>query len=265
MKTIDTTGTVSCATKKGIRTSQEDCHLIYSFVLPNEFGGTVLAVMDGHLGNMAAEMCRQQIPNFFTPKSEDGIYVEFKKLTSELDDRTRLMNCGTTLSVVFIPKDARGAYVAMLGDSPVFILDRNGKASINLGHNVNVNKKERLAAEARGGKYKSEYIWSPDTKYMKGLQLSRALGDCWMGKILSRNPETYFVPLGPKSIIMVASNGIITGKKEYENSAIDTISAQLRSGANASELMTHVTDSNKGILHNNTTIVTWQGAGYENA
>jgi serine/threonine protein phosphatase PrpC len=265
VKTTDATGKMSCATEKGIKIYQEDCYLTYSFILPNGFGGTVLAVMDGHLGVMVAEICKQYIPRFFVPESEDEVYVAFKKLMSELNERTQNMNCGTTLSAVFIPKGDRAAYVSILGDSPVIIIDRECKTNVNIGHNVNKSTKERLAAEARGGKYRNKYMWSPDTGYMQGLQLSRALGDKWMGKILSREPEIHFVPIGPKSIIMVASDGILTGKKEYENSAVDIISEQLQSGADASELMAHIVDSNEGILYDNTTIVTRKGVGCENA
>ena len=154
MKRIYTVGTVSCATEKGMRASQEDCSIAYSFVLPNGFGGTVLAVLDGHLGSMASEVCKKYIPKFFIPENEDDVYVAFGRLASKLDEKTRKMNCGTTLSVAFITKDNRSVYIAMLGDSPVIIFDRDGKTRVNLGHNINDSKKERLAAEARGGEYK---------------------------------------------------------------------------------------------------------------
>jgi len=161
----------------------------------------------------------------------------------------KLRDCeaGTTLSIVHIEKDL--ATCAVIGDSPILIIDADGVAHISPEHNVGTSPNERYAVESRGG-----VVFYGRVQGRKGwLQLSRALGDAFMGRVISHEPEIYSIPLGPGSAVLVASDGVFDPTHTEMGEATARVVAQLRAGVTAQGLIESV-----GRLRDNATAVIWR-------
>ena len=188
---------ITHATAQGPRPYQEDRYCFFSIRKPQ----TIIAVMDGHGGREVAEFCSCNLKKIFQDtrgKIADRLNEVIRKLA---EATPRHYEVGSTISIVSATN--HWAHIAFLGDSPVIIRTAGGKIDISPEHNVRSNDAERLAAEKRGGVYDNGYICKSLGGY--GLQLSRALGDCEMGSIISREPEIYRQPVFlltyPKSLI----------------------------------------------------------------
>jgi serine/threonine protein phosphatase PrpC len=123
-----------------------------------------------------------------------------------LDEQTRSLRSGATLSIVCVLESHHRAAVAALGDSPVVAVDRSGRVSESPDHNVRSNLEERKRAEERGGVYTGGYIVNSFSG--EGLQIARALGDSGLEGIVSREPAVYTIEIGPQSVIVLASDGL---------------------------------------------------------
>ncbi|MCH8860434.1 MAG: protein serine/threonine phosphatase 2C family protein, partial [Thaumarchaeota archaeon] len=194
-------GLISYATDTGLRPYQEDRFVVCS---DGEHTGIkcLMAVMDGHGGSEVSEFLSASLLEYFLTKGEGSL----RETIRSLSDQTSSMHAGSTLSVVVIPKaDETTAYVAVIGDSPVIIRDKEGRIIMSPEHNVRSNTQEREAAITRGAIYEQGYIWDPSGGH--GLQMSRALGDSALSEILNKEPEMYEVELGPESFIIIGSDG----------------------------------------------------------
>src|SRR3989344_3566888 len=162
-------GTITTATKKGPRPYQEDRN--YETYIPNQ-KWQLLAVMDGHNGAEVSNFCVENIHRMIpldNPNPENSL----ASLVANLNSTTRNYEAGSTFSAAIITN--KTVTVAILGDSPVIILDSKGKLHISPEHNVRTNLKEREAAKRRGAYYDpGGYIYLYFSS--GGLQLSRALG-----------------------------------------------------------------------------------------
>lgn len=245
------TGAANC----GQRRYQEDRHLMISAE-----EGLILAVMDGHGDAACSQLLEQKFcevwDSVYSPeKSPDFL---FKELFDKFDMLTSYMDCGSTMSVVFIPKANTGkekvAHVAVLGDSPVLIQQPDGTWHIGPEHNVRTNMIERQAAIQRGGYYSSNgYIcYGPEGH---GLQMSRAFGDCDLGKILCRQPEVYSVELGDWAL--VGSDGLLSpGHDETYLAMIQEIVKLIEEkDANAEDLVNYAAAVPTG---DNVTAILWR-------
>ncbi|GAB4279168.1 MAG: hypothetical protein Kow0092_34970 [Deferrisomatales bacterium] len=181
--------------------------MVHSFRLEDGSRAYLLAVLDGHGGSGAAERCRQLIPERFHLDDPADPEEALARLVGELAAETRELASGTTLSAVCVLEGRGEAVAAVLGDSPVMALDRHGRPVVGPEHNVRTNPAERARVEARGARCEGGYAFSPASGY--GLQLTRALGDAAMGEILSREPELFRIPLGPASLLVVATDGLL--------------------------------------------------------
>lgn len=241
---------ITRATTQGPRSHQEDQNIIY----PSPDGNKhLLAIMDGHGGNETAEFCQKNIPRlwlFSQIKNNEEAVLE--RLIERLNEETREMSSGSTISVVYVSEGQNMAWVAVLGDSPVIIVDKNGNANISPAHNARSNIRERNRAIDHGGRYEDGYIWYGD----KGLQLTRALGDIHLTKILNRRPEIYSVELGPESVIVVASDGLIDPSHQKSREESKSVAELAKNGSEAQELINWRTK--KGI-HDNATAIVWRG------
>lgn len=273
----DNTKSITIATEQGLRAHQEDRAIFCHVDSGGEREGVLLALMDGHNGKGVAEYCKQNIPKLFSLGEKECVKIALKRLVAKLDEETREMKSGSTLSLVYIPKDAKRAYVAVLGDSPVIIFgdwheDEHGeRTNLNVSpeHNVRTNKEERVAAEARGGIYERGYVWVPTSgprDYPTGIQLSRALGDCWMYDILNRKPEIYSVPLCPGSVVLLASDGLLghTDSDAYKEALI-SISLGMILEKNTTGLLRRAKKIKARGFDDNATAIMWKGSGRENA
>lgn len=245
-------GTVTHATAQGPRAYQED--RFFSGRVPrSDSQRWLMAVMDGHGGAHVANICSERIGSLFrvsfkeTEKNEDVLQT----LVSKLDQATRNFTSGSTLSVAYILEDRDQVVVAVLGDSHVLVVDREGKIHASPEHNVRTNLEERRRAEARGGFYAAGYIHSQDGEY--GLQLSRSLGDRHLGGVLSREPEIYTVQR--PEFVLVASDGLLDPSHRDIRALVAEVTKRLSEGASSSDLLKW---AEKRPLEDNATAVLWR-------
>ncbi len=204
--------------------------------------------MDGHGGATVSDFCAKNI--FRTMSLDDG-KPEYRlaSLVANLNSATCLYEAGSTFSGVIISEKSKTASVAILGDSPIVILDGKGRLHVSPEHNVRSNAAERKAAEARGGHYSQGYIWGSRED---GLQMSRALGDAPLDSILSREPEIYTVhnPVW----VLVASDGLFDPSHENTEDLLKEIKEFAKNGADADMLMAWAEERG---LHDNATAIVW--------
>ena len=249
---------ITAAQTRGSRPYQED-FFIAERVKFAEKECVILAVIDGHRGDGVARFCQEKLLSFL-----ENAFLNFKgdfekalrRTVKKLHNGTRKEYVGSTLSIACIPENQERVFIAILGDSPVIVIDIDGNLHISPEHNVRTNMNERERAIKRGALYSDGYIWMLGDEV--GLQLSRALGNRDMETILDRNPEIYSLPLGGKSAVLVASDGFIdpryynqTTVAELKRSAI--VSAK-NDGLDAAELLEQ---AEKQGFENNATVLLW--------
>lgn len=236
---------VTAATRKGPRPYQEDRY--YEAYIPDR-EWQLIAVMDGHGGDEVSSFCEKNIHRMFSLEKRDP-KGRLSQLVSNLNSATRRYESGSTFSAVIISRNI--ATVAVLGDSPVIILDSKGELYVSPEHNVRTNLKERQTAQKRGAYYDRGYVWVGDS----GLQMSRALGDSPLDSILCRKPEIYEIK---NSVwILVASDGIFDPSHDHEETKmlLKDIEKFAKKGADADAIMDWA--SERG-LNDNATAVVWK-------
>jgi len=245
---------ISAHQNVGQRSYQEDT---YACIVAPE--GLVLMVADGHGGPEASELIEKHFPGVWRKRFDSSKPMQevFTEMYNDFDLLTKFVDAGSTLSIVFLPEGATTAYVAILGDSPVIIHQPDDTLWISPEHNVRTNQVEREAAEARGGIYERGYIWN-DFSYSdhaRGLQMSRALGDGHMGKIITREPECIEVPVG--DWVLIGSDGLVDpGHDGGEESCSPEVMQELiDGGADAEELVQYAVDVP---THDNVTAILWR-------
>ena len=141
---------------------------------------------------------------------------------------------------------------AVIGDSPVIILDRENKIIVSPDHNVRSNPVELEKAKKKGAAYEMGYTMSPSGG---GLQMSRALGDESLDSILDREPEVYSVPLGEKSLIILGTDGLFDPGHSDTAAQVGRIVILTMNGAGAREL---VQDALDRMTCDNVTAIVWR-------
>jgi len=224
---------LTAASEKGLRSYQEDRHVVYSL---DE--GLLLAVFDGHGGHETSHHCSERLIAIFHEVRNRLLVVNFENLIYEvfrvLNKETQHSNSGAAASIVFLPESGKEAIVGILGDAPVLIKQANGQIWLSPEHNVRSNKKEAEAAQGRGGFIQGGYLYSSYSG--GGLQMSRALGDVSLDKVLSREPEIFRIPLNPKSFVLVATDGLFDPSHMSDDPATD-IANEIEAGADAKKLV----------------------------
>jgi serine/threonine protein phosphatase PrpC len=251
---------LTVATAQGLRDYQEDRSFTYKSEL-----GTVLAVFDGHGGEETAEWLGVNLPSLLVEElavkaPKDALEKVFKRA----DEVTHNNHAGSTATVVFIPTDKVNAYIAVLGDSPVIAKFSSGLRHVSPEHNVRTNLAERAAAEARGGFYSGGYIYNSDLG--RGLQMGRAFGDAGLGKIVSKEPEIYDIPLG--DWLLVCSDGAVDPGHKDSQSVIDKVVKMIeappytKERVNETQELATASDIVKRALkadtHDNVTAILWR-------
>lgn len=192
----------------GPKPRQED--RFFARVIQNQY--IILAVFDGHgyCGHEIPEACVKYLENLdYQDISEDTLL----KIVKDLQKIGKNMLGGSTCSICII---ADKAYVAILGDSPVWIMDSKGKIHDFRTHNVSDKKNPDVEIiESRGGRF--EKIGRGG--YLKGnggsyLAMTRAIGDMDHNRFLIREPDIYTVEK-PISVA-VCSDGFTAETKVVE-------------------------------------------------
>jgi serine/threonine protein phosphatase PrpC len=216
---------ISTATAKGARYYQED----RSFVLPTE-KGMYLGVFDGHGGSECAEYCANRMPDILAEFPD--VFLALEALSAE----TRGMYAGSTASIVFIPKDEYSVHVAVIGDSPVIVKRADGSIWVSPEHNVRTNMAEADAAIARGGFVSGGYLFASFSGV--GLQMSRALGDASLDKVLLRTPDMAIVHgCGAGNFVLVCTDGAVDPSHANEAEGIASIVSLVEGGYDAQQIV----------------------------
>ncbi|OGM98613.1 MAG: hypothetical protein A2915_02150 [Candidatus Yanofskybacteria bacterium RIFCSPLOWO2_01_FULL_41_34] len=241
-------GNVTSAVKQGPRPYQEDRY--YETYIPDR-KWRLLVVMDGHGGEGVAGFCAKNIFRMIA-LNEGKPEHRLNSLVADLNRSTRQYTVGSTFSGVIISEELNTASVAILGDSPVVIYDKQGRLHTSPEHNVRSNLEERKAAEERGGIYSGGYIWSDLSDLAQGLQISRALGDAHLDGILSREPEIYTI--AEPVWVLVASDGLFDPGHSDTPRLVEEVREFAKRNATADELMEW---AEKRGLKDNATALVW--------
>lgn len=202
---------ITSAQMQGPRPYQEDCMVQYV----GSDGNYLLAVFDGHGGAECAVAAMNYAgaayeDNLLTTKTNEGHLLA---IIHDIGEVVNKMDSGSTASIVLIDKDFTTATVGILGDSPVYIKTTDG-FFLSDEHNVRTNVKEKEALIARGGAvtWDGNYAYDPQDFSLankgRGLQMTRALGDYHLDRILLREPSISVVPLTDDSVILIGSDGL---------------------------------------------------------
>ena len=247
---MDTFGTVTSAQAKGSRDLQEDRVVVLS-----DIKCVLIAVMDGHEGVLAAEVCAKNIPLLF---NIDAVYQDPSAalgiLFYQLVELTSHMGCGTTISLVYITKDS--VTVCRAGDSPVLLLPGDGKTIFSSSHNARTNIVERNAALARGGRFNGAYLINPKTG--DGTQLTRALGDWHLGDVILREPEFMITPINANAIVMVCTDGLMGSNPHAQDNQTFHAILLLQDGGTAPDLIDWAMHNQPDGLEDNVSVVVWR-------
>ncbi len=253
---------VTSASAQGERDHQEDraVHAWIDCPAAPEASGWLLAVFDGHRGAECSDKASKSLANSFADGSSrlitGGVLEQrsppcvFQSLNAMAGD----MLAGSTASIVFIPEGAQEAYVAVLGDSPVAILDSKGSIYIGPDHNVRTNMKERAAAEARGGIYQGGYLEDSEWPGV-GLQMARSLVDKDLARVLNREPEIQKVALGGRGIVLVGSDGLFSSGVASGPQQMAEILGKIRKAGEAGEVVKDALARRTG---DNVTAIVWR-------
>src|SRR3989344_4093376 len=243
-------GSVSYATDQGQWHYQED-RFFFQAVPSSRPTGWLMAVMDGHGGSETAGFCAEEIHGLFSScVRRSSPELTLRALVAGLNEKTRHLDDGTTLSIAWVREDRDEVTVAVLGDSPVLVMSRSGKMRLSPEHNVRTNLAERHAAITRGGSYNGSYICN---RHGDGLQISRALGDRDLDPILSREPEVYTVKK-PRWVI-VGTDGMLDPGHGNTTALVRELPSVMKPKVGASGLMSWA--KSRG-LHDNATVLMWE-------
>lgn len=243
---------VTLITHQGRREKQEDRYVCFRLSEVSQYNGWFLAVMDGHGGADVSSYCELHLKNFFTLENHEHVEDALKQLVAKLQaDTKNFKQCGSTISLACILEDYDSVAVAILGDSPVIVVDKNTTSYVSPCHNVRTNSGERDLAIARGAVYMNGYIFNEDQKY--GLQMTRVLGNKDLDDIISREPDVYTIT-SPRWVC-VATDGLVTLIEHDKDTITDKVAEMALRHADAKDLMEWAEEQ---ILVDNTTIIVWQ-------
>jgi len=228
------TKSVTHATNLGQRSEQQDA-FIRSF---DSKYGTLLGVFDGHGGDEASKLCAKHVSSHFFECLDGAVLSELALGDTLINaaNNLRHYDAGTTASLAYLPLAEDAVYTAVIGDSPI-IVGQRGLFWLSPQHNVRSNVAERTAAQMRGGSYSQGYIWNGFSG--PGLQMSRALGDAAMGKVISNVPDIKRLEVSEYDFVLVGSDGLFDPRNEDTDKAAQTLVEKIQSGATAEDLVAY--------------------------
>ena len=239
-------------TAQGARSHQED-RAVHVWI---EKKGWLLAVFDGHRGAEVAEKASEALLPAFESAwkaSPEDISAILHRTVGSLVELTKDDMAGTTASIVFIPENVQYVSWAVLGDSPIAVLDSENRIHIGPDHNVRTNPEERAAALKRGGNYDGGYLGDPNLPDI-GLQMARSLGDADLSRVLSREPDIPDVSIPHPKIVLTGTDGIISPSGGSSREQLSRLLLLAKEGADAEAL---VQDALRRQIGDNVTVILW--------
>ncbi len=210
-------GEFETAQAEGIRGKQEDrfFHRNVGSLIPGfpGGGGRMMAVMDGHGGAGAVNLLRALLVPFFRVLvlwHRGNIESALAGTNRILQILTAWMYSGSTLSLVYVPKDRKTAYVMILGDSPVYIFkDRREPVPLpehGVAEDPDMRPAPGFEVAAEDGR-----VFIRNLRTGRSTTTTRGFGDRAFSPTLIRKPEILKIDLtdARESIeILVATDGI---------------------------------------------------------
>lgn len=226
------------------RSYQED----RSFIKKTSNTEVLLGVFDGHGGDWVSEFAVVHTPFLFRSvrkETKKNVNATLHQIYSRLHENTKDYTCGSTASIVWIKDNV--AHVAVLGDSITMIKTESGEIWQSPEHNIRTNQAELHAAILRGGKTDCGGAYLFDKWHIDGpgLQMSRALGDRDLDRVLNREPEIFHISINDDSWILTCSDGLID-PAHADHNAVPRIIELIEQGADAKKLVVEM-----GIVQNN--------------
>lgn len=201
-------GIITTRTAQGQCSEQED-----RFIALSCEEGHLLAVCDGHRGHQTAAQAIAQLIEFITAAPLLGaLHVQseaqafLRKIVEHINRATCKNISGSTFSLVYISELKNRVDIAILGDSPVIVKQGTGRTWVSPAHNVRRNEADARRAEERGGHIQDGYLCAEYDG--AGLQLTRALGDRDLSRVLDREAEYFSFALDAKSVVALLSDGV---------------------------------------------------------
>ena len=238
---------VTYTTEKGTRPHQEDRYF-FQRIQGKGFRGWFLAVLDGCGGTKTVDICARELDTLIPVFDFSDPEQALRKLVAHLQYAVRDFEDGSTFSAVCIREDTDIAFVAILGDSPVFIWDEEKKFHMSPEHNVD-NATELEMAVSRGGNYAEGRVWG---KQGFGIKALRVLGVAGMGTIVSHEPVIYSIPK-PRWIAL-ATDGLFKLCRYSRKEIITQMERFAKDRANVYEIIAW---ARTGVMVDNTTFLVW--------
>ena len=89
----------------------------------------------------------------------------------------------------------------------------------------------------------------------EGLQMSRALGDRNLARILNREPEIFSIPLGPSSLVLLATDGVLNSFDTEVEIPLKHLADLAGEGNDAQRLVEDALQRQTG---DNVTVILWK-------
>jgi len=213
--------------------------------------GWLLAVFDGHNGPGTADVAAKRIGEVFARCAEQyGVGpAAVDAAVGAIRDEVAERNDGSSASVVFVDEQEDRAYASVLGDSPVMVRTETDEVAMAPLHNTAANPEDAARAVERGALLVGPYL--VDSDRMEGVNLTRTIGDADL-TFLGRTPESAQFSLGPRSFVLVASDGMFTFLAPTPDAllsrAADLVDAGLSAEAMVEDALAAGSDDNVTVL-----------------
>jgi len=241
----------------GARNMQEDRYLSEPVDVPEvpNGRGQLLAVMDGHSRNGdSGQEIVDQVKNALVESFKKNLveakgYAEhaLRMTVSNMAALTSERISGTTLSMVYVSREDQKAYYAIVGDSPVFFVKKDGSMFMPPTHNLEdfdnnpeVKRIQGLFLRKEEGMIEQAGIFIENGR--KSIKVPRALGNRDFGRIISKLPYVGSIELGDVRTVGLATDGIIFNNDSRE--AVSWVAGQVFNGNNAKTILEHKKEKN---------------------
>lgn len=257
-------GRVSYAQVQGTRKFQEDYMVHVPFVNTRGERGHLIGVMDGNSpvpeidGGAVAKYCAKVIRMLFDHNALNT-ERELLDLTAKLDECTSHYSMGSTLSLAHINESRKVVTTALLGDSPIIVVDKYGRVIRSNEHNVRTNLHELAMATERGAGYYDGCIYNDP--YGKSIRMSRALGCSELRNILNQTPTICTYAIDSRSMVIIASDGFLdSGDDNQRDDVLLPILAAAEVHSTAAELLRWREEED--LFKDNASVIIWKAKGW---
>jgi protein phosphatase 1L len=201
-------------------------------------------IFDGHGGPLVSNFVNSTFASILEKESEiDDASGFFKLKYSDIQQRIKLNSKyfyqGSCALIIYVSKE--DIVVANTGDSIAYFFDLDGKPvpqQLNSLHNIR-EKSEQIKLQERFPSENDLYMCYPGGHacYVKGkLQLTRSLGDLYLGEYLVRDPEIDSYPSKP-GFIVIGSDGF------WDELTPEQVKDYLKKNENAEDIAKRLLDA----------------------